>query len=108
MTAQSAFAAFGVTAAAPAPEANPFAQPQGAPVAPENHQPPVQPVGWANPAPERDLADAPAVATGGGSGGDKPTIDVPSDAPSGTIPFYTFIPAGKLSAVLAAIGRAVK
>ena len=108
MTAQSAFAAFGVTTAGNAPEANPFAQPQGAPVAPENHQPPVQPVGWANPAPERDLADAPAVATGGGSGGDKPTIDVPSDAPSGTIPFYTFIPAGKLSAVLAAIGRAVK
>jgi len=120
-TVNQAFAAFGVATGS----ANPFGQQQqsiqtgGERVDPNQQTSPFggqQPVqdaqmvqehetqGWADPNSGRNQANNAGVSAS--IGDEVPTI--PSQAPTGMVPIYTFVPADKLDKVLSAIGRAVK
>ena len=119
-TANQAFAAFGVAVGSP----NPFDQQQpaqeqqpqqniqtggervdpaqGQQGNPFGQQPAVNDTGWQKPA--QFIEDAQVVDSV--SEGAVPTI--PSQAPTGMVPLYMFVPADKLDKVLSAIARAVK
>jgi len=120
-TANQAFAAFGVATGSSTPlggqpnitatpedrrppaqqgQPNPFAQGVQQPAQQAPHD-----TGWEKP--QQPVEDAQVVQEGGsGAAGQAPVI--PTEAPAGMVPIYTFVPADKLDKVLSAIGRAVK
>ena len=129
-TANQAFAAFGVAVGS----VNPFGQPQpaqeqqpqpaqqpqqniqtggervdpsqGQQGNPFGQQPTANDTGWQKPRQPVEDAEVVDSVSEGTVAGAVPTI--PSQAPAGMVPLYTFVPADKLDKVLSAIARAVK
>ena len=123
-TANQAFASFGVAVGSP----NPFGQQQpaqdqqpqqniqtggervdpaqGQQGNPFGQQPAVNDTGWQKPAQFIEDAQVVDSVSEGAVAGAVPTI--PSQAPTGMVPLYMFVPADKLDKVLSAIARAVK
>ena len=102
-------------AAAPVPQPDPASAPQnplgGGQTAPiEDAQVTHYTPGPAAPAQSEEVKPAVVAQHNGMTNimADAPVARVPTTAPAGMVPLYTFVPADKLDKVLSAIGRAVK